>query len=98
MNCENCNYDMGDSFENCGASEDGVCPECSNQCTPPVTNKMKAEYYYVQTNDEPLGVFLFENRDDIPKTSQYVRTTTENPTDLVPVDNYPRALTFRECL
>gem|GEM_PF-6563724 len=30
MNCENCNYDMGDSFENCGASEDGVCPECSN--------------------------------------------------------------------
>jgi len=26
--CSNCGFDMGDGYENCGASEDGVCPEC----------------------------------------------------------------------
>ena len=26
--CEECGYDMGENYENCGASEDGVCPEC----------------------------------------------------------------------
>jgi hypothetical protein len=26
--CDNCGFDMGEGFENCGASEDGVCPEC----------------------------------------------------------------------
>ena len=28
MNCINCGYDIGENYENCGASEDGVCPEC----------------------------------------------------------------------
>ena len=26
--CKNCGYDMGSSYIHCGASEDGVCPEC----------------------------------------------------------------------
>ena len=26
--CVDCGYDMGENYENCGASEDGVCPEC----------------------------------------------------------------------
>lgn len=26
--CGNCKFDMGPSYENCGASEDGICPEC----------------------------------------------------------------------
>jgi len=29
--CGNCNFDMGENYENCGASEDGVCPECGNE-------------------------------------------------------------------
>ena len=41
MNCENCNYDMGESFENCGASEDGLCPECSNQVYHPEHKQQK---------------------------------------------------------
>jgi len=28
MLCKNCEYDMGDGYINCGASQDGVCPEC----------------------------------------------------------------------
>jgi hypothetical protein len=28
-NCSNCDFDMGAAYENCGASEDGICPECS---------------------------------------------------------------------
>ena len=26
--CKNCGFDMGENYENCGSSEDGVCPEC----------------------------------------------------------------------
>ena len=26
--CKNCGYDMGEGYIHCGASEDGVCPEC----------------------------------------------------------------------
>lgn len=26
--CRACGYDMGDGYSNCGASEDGTCPEC----------------------------------------------------------------------
>ena len=26
--CTTCGYDMGEGYVNCGASEDGVCPEC----------------------------------------------------------------------
>jgi len=26
--CQNCGYDMGDGYVNCGASSDGICPEC----------------------------------------------------------------------
>lgn len=30
MVCQYCNYDLGECYENCGASEDGICPECCN--------------------------------------------------------------------
>ncbi len=30
MKCKKCGYDMGESYENCGMSEDGVCPECGH--------------------------------------------------------------------
>lgn len=26
--CINCGFDLGDGYSNCGASEDGTCPEC----------------------------------------------------------------------
>ena len=29
--CKNCNFDMGENYENCGASEDGVCPVCGKE-------------------------------------------------------------------
>jgi len=32
--CAECKFDMGSGFENCGASEDGVCPECGTDNTP----------------------------------------------------------------
>ena len=28
--CRNCDYDMGESYENCGSSEDGICPQCGH--------------------------------------------------------------------
>jgi len=29
--CDDCGYDMGEGYVNCGASEDGVCPECGTE-------------------------------------------------------------------
>ena len=37
MTCKNCEYDMGDGYRNCGASQDGVCPECGHDEDTPVT-------------------------------------------------------------
>ena len=31
--CKNCGYDLGNNYDNCGASEDGTCPSCG-YCTP----------------------------------------------------------------
>lgn len=28
--CDDCGYDMGVGYSNCGMSEDGVCPECGH--------------------------------------------------------------------
>lgn len=28
--CDECGYDMGVGYINCGMSEDGVCPECGH--------------------------------------------------------------------
>ena len=28
--CDECGYDMGEGYINCGMSEDGVCPKCGN--------------------------------------------------------------------
>jgi len=28
--CNECGYDMGVGYSNCGMSEDGVCSECGN--------------------------------------------------------------------
>ena len=36
MACKNCEYDMGDGYSNCGASQDGVCPECGHAEDTPV--------------------------------------------------------------
>jgi len=36
MDCKNCEYDMGDGYRNCGASQDGVCPECGHDEDTPV--------------------------------------------------------------
>ena len=37
--CSNCNFDMGENFENCGGSEDGVCPECGTDSAAPVAKQ-----------------------------------------------------------
>jgi hypothetical protein len=29
--CANCDFDMGENYENCGGAEDGTCPECGHQ-------------------------------------------------------------------
>lgn len=33
--CTNCDFDMGESYENCGAAEDGTCPECGHDNQEP---------------------------------------------------------------
>lgn len=29
--CKECNFDMGESYENCGGADDGTCPECGTE-------------------------------------------------------------------
>jgi hypothetical protein len=42
-NCKSCSFDMGDSYENCGASEDGVCPECGYNDNPYKNHPRKSD-------------------------------------------------------
>ena len=53
-NCKSCSFDMGDSYENCGASEDGVCPECGYNDNPYKNHPRKSDI-----NKAVLDNFVF---------------------------------------
>ncbi len=54
--CSNCDFDMGQGYENCGAAEDGVCPECGHDDAAPAAGPQKVQvtgYFY--EGDEEKG-------------------------------------------
>lgn len=46
-NCSNCDFDMGQGYENCGGAEDGTCPECGtvNGAAPEAKQKVQVTAY-----------------------------------------------------
>lgn len=50
--CSNCDFDMGEAYVNCGASEDGVCPECGqDDAAPAAGQKVQVTAY-----EDDMGV------------------------------------------
>lgn len=44
--CNDCGYDLGDAYENCGMASDGVCPNCGRgqpEETKPDKEKFKSD-------------------------------------------------------
>jgi hypothetical protein len=43
--CSNCDFDMGQGYENCGGAGDGVCPECGQDDGKAVPQKVQVTAY-----------------------------------------------------
>jgi hypothetical protein len=52
--CSNCEFDMGQNYENCGGAEDGTCPECGTvNGAAPEAGPQKVQ---VTAYDDDMGV------------------------------------------
>ena len=73
--CKKCGYDMGEAYVNCGASEDGTCPECGYIHNPYVNHPRQSD-----KNKAVLDNFILhmthKSRED--KSSQVLKPWSSN--------------------
>lgn len=95
MNCLNCGFDMGNNYEHCGASEDGVCPECAQAQDSIIVTKDNIHLYYEFMSDEDLLInervtdSVFENRRSAIKTALNIKSF-----DLMKYENFEDGTRF----